>query len=246
MFHNKRGSLTIEAAIVMPVMLIVIFTMGFLIQIFYVHMVVQHAINETAKEMATYTHLLEKANLYTYDHGFAFNTFQQEDDTGWETVDIGVLNFPRNPNFRSVPGILDFMEELNKFITTIMTMDSSDLADIALSLLGDYILSSAMSQLPDYTSDLDGQYIANLFGESIAQGLIRKYFVAAGSATMEERLDNLNIEGGLDFEGTEFFASPHTDRIRLVVTYKLRPVLPVPFFDELIITQHVIVRAWAN
>lgn len=238
MFHNKRGSLTIEAAIVMPVILIIIFTMGFLIQIFYVHTVVQHAINETAKEMASYTHLLGKANLYSYDDGLILN---QEDELAWDTVDIAVLSFP-NPDFKTVSGILKFAEDLKEIISTISTLDSSDLADIALSMLGDYILSSVHSRIHDYTSDLDSNFI----GELMAEGLVRKYFVTSGSATMEERLANLNIEGGLDFEGTEFFASPHTDRIKLVVTYSLKPVLPVPFFDELVITQHVIVRAWAN
>ena len=247
MISRQKGSLTIEAAIVLPLILTIIFTMGFLIQIFYVQVVVQHAINETAKEIAAYGYLLDKAGLYSPEDGVAFASLMDVEDTDKTAI--------LNPRTEVAGGsgyneMASFLEELGDLAFTLyQAYDENDLGAPVMSILGDLLLdavtSMAASELENYLEELDFD-LDNYLGELMTRQLIRKYFVSPNSVSMEERLEQLNIVGGLDFRGSQFFKPPHADYILLVVSYDLDPILPIPILGEMRITQHVFVRGWVT
>ncbi len=54
---RQRGSLTVEAAIVLPIFICVFVSIIFLIKIVYVHEIIQHGITEAANEIASYSYV---------------------------------------------------------------------------------------------------------------------------------------------------------------------------------------------
>ena len=63
MIKNKRGSITIEAAISLPIFIFCIFTIAFIIRIIYIQEKVQFAVTNAANEMAMYSYLYDKSGI---------------------------------------------------------------------------------------------------------------------------------------------------------------------------------------
>ncbi len=55
--RNQNGSITVEAAIAVPIFICVFVSIIFLIKIVYVHEIIQHAITEVADEVASYSYI---------------------------------------------------------------------------------------------------------------------------------------------------------------------------------------------
>lgn len=67
-----KGSLTIEAALVLPIFLMVIFSIIYFIKVIYIHEQVQHAITEVSNQIALGSYILDNAGIIdlqqdTYD-----------------------------------------------------------------------------------------------------------------------------------------------------------------------------------
>ncbi|MDP4181410.1 MAG: pilus assembly protein, partial [Bacillota bacterium] len=60
---SKRGSLTIEAALILPLIIFVILTIGYFMRIAYIHSIIQHAIDDSAKEISSYSYLYSVSKL---------------------------------------------------------------------------------------------------------------------------------------------------------------------------------------
>lgn len=69
---NNKGVLTIEAAIVLPILACVMLSIFLFMRVYFVQSVVQNAVNETANELATYSYLLSATNINdNINDGFA-------------------------------------------------------------------------------------------------------------------------------------------------------------------------------
>ncbi len=55
--NNSRGSITVEAAIVLPILLCAILTIGMFSKVYYVHEIIHHALTETAYEISDISYL---------------------------------------------------------------------------------------------------------------------------------------------------------------------------------------------
>lgn len=66
-FKNSKGSLTVEAALVLPIFICVILTIGFFTKAVYTHEIIQHAINEAANEMASYSYMYYISGIHDID-----------------------------------------------------------------------------------------------------------------------------------------------------------------------------------
>lgn len=63
MVKNKHGSVTIEAAVTLPIFIFCIFTIAFLIRIVYIQEKVQFALTNAANEMAMYSYLYDQTGI---------------------------------------------------------------------------------------------------------------------------------------------------------------------------------------
>lgn len=61
--RNDKGSMTLEACIVLPLFLCIIISIIFLIKLTYTHELIQHAINETAEEIASTAYIYQVSGL---------------------------------------------------------------------------------------------------------------------------------------------------------------------------------------
>lgn len=61
-FHNIRGSITVEAAIILPIFIAVIMTFVFVIKVYYTHEIMQQAITGACEEMSLYSLLYYETN----------------------------------------------------------------------------------------------------------------------------------------------------------------------------------------
>lgn len=63
--RTKKGSMTVEACIVLPLFLCVIISIIFLIKVIYTHELIQHAVNETAGEIASTAYIYQASGIRT-------------------------------------------------------------------------------------------------------------------------------------------------------------------------------------
>jgi len=63
LLKKKDGSLTVEAAISLPLFMCVFLSIAFFMKVVYIHNNVQYAINGAANEVATYSYLYSISGL---------------------------------------------------------------------------------------------------------------------------------------------------------------------------------------
>lgn len=64
---KQNGYLTVEAALVLPIFICAILTIGFMTKLVYTHEIVQHAINEAANEMSASSYIYYTSGIYDID-----------------------------------------------------------------------------------------------------------------------------------------------------------------------------------
>jgi len=237
--RNEKGSLTVEAAISLPVFLLVILSISFLIKIVYVHEVIQHAIYEVANEISTYGYILSASGVNELDDILKeeaeerANLFNDHlDDFAKAYVSMNDLN--NDTDFDNMEEkYKDFEEKINIALTSGKELYEEPI-DEAYSLmfsLGGLAYNDAKSFVL----------------QNIAKLSVRKYISPNDISKVNDKLKALNIEGGLknlDFTQSQFFKDG--DDIDIIVRYKLNLVLPIDILPDLYIIQRATVRGWLD
>ena len=252
---RKKGSLTIEAACALPVLIFVVLTIAYFIRIAYIHSIIQHALDESAKEISSYSYLysvsrLQKLNDNTKDllaEGEA--TAVSRIDTMVETVNSvnekiskleDLSNDSNQINYEEIKGIYDNgkadVEKLKGIYNEIKGHPNGWKGGIkkevaSLSALAAHgLLESGSDEL----------------SEIILRIMMRKH-IATDIYDEDIALRKLNIRDGydgLDFTGTTLFKDKKT--IKLVVSYTIEPITPLPIIPELRIEQRAIIVGWLD
>lgn len=81
--QNCRGSITVEAAILLPVFIAAIMTFVFIIKVYYVHEIVQQAITSACEEMSLYSLLYYETNADELISSLEKLTSSQETDKAY-------------------------------------------------------------------------------------------------------------------------------------------------------------------
>lgn len=258
MMRNRKGSLTVEAALVLPVFLCAVISIVFLVKAVLVHEIIQHAISETANELSTYSYIVTVSRL--------------------DEVDKHIQDGVRDKAGRFEEHISSYMEGYNAL--TSFKEDIKEDAKEALDRLRDG--GTDLEAIDDLQYDLENtkQKIENavkggkeafanpaeevagmlfsmggfaydrskgaLLGE-ISKIFIKKYLKTDKLPDAGKRLEALNIEGG--FEGLDFSKSKFLDsseNIEIVVQYKLNLALPYNIMPDIHICQKAYARAWMD
>ncbi|HEY9062472.1 MAG TPA: TadE/TadG family type IV pilus assembly protein [Pseudobacteroides sp.] len=251
----KKGSLTIEAAFALPVVIVVILTIAYFIRIAYVHSLVQHALDESAKEISSYSYLYSVSKLQALNDGTHDLLTKNEAsavsriDTVLETVNsvndkIGKLGSMQkgseDMNLDEIKGVYSSgkadIEKLKSIYNEIKGHPKGwkggvkkEVASLA-SLVAHGLLESGREEL----------------SELIVRIMMRKH-IATDKYDEDQALKRLNIMGGyegLDFSGTSIFSDKKT--IKLVVSYTIRPITPLPIIPELRIEQKALIVGWLD
>ena len=242
-FYKSRGAMTLEAALVLPVLLCAFISVVFLIKAVYTVELVQHALDETASEIASAGYIYhvsgirdihdtvrngvnDKSELFTEQVGSVFDTYNS-------------LKNIKNSLGQGLPSISDSADLL---------MNAGQNFDSMLHE-ADNAITNPLDELKSIAC-----YIANgEFDDAKTQLFIpvvklymKKYLVTENMADADRRLKVLNVSGG--FEGMDFsessFLADRGENIDIVVRYRINLPLPIQFSSGFDFTQRVRVKAW--
>ncbi|HHV99110.1 MAG TPA: hypothetical protein GXX36_05990 [Clostridiaceae bacterium] len=222
---NERGSVTVEAAIALPIFICLIVSVVFLVKVVYVHEMIQHAIDETANQIADLGYI-----FYVSGAGEIHDSIRDGLDSKAE------LFKRHSDDIIDALDDLDNIEKADEAVDTITDVAEEILENPLeeLKSIGSYIAGGAFN-------DIKTQLILPLVKQNI-----KKYLNAEKTADIDNKLLGLNIENGfdgLDFSKSNFFKNQNND-IEIVVKYRMSLALPVKLLPDITIVQRACARAW--
>ncbi|NLG87936.1 MAG: hypothetical protein GX494_01760 [Clostridiaceae bacterium] len=248
-FDARSGSATVEAAIILPVVIILFVSILSIIRIAGTHDRVQHALNGVAAELSQYGYL------------YAVSGMQEKHD---EIIDE--IEYAKNEllerqkaisgfygTIHSLTGKITFtgqensIEVLTGIAENIRDMDDSldDLSDQIEKILADPMGEARMIALA-LSDKLFGRSKTALL--SVVSKSIMKIKISESLSTPVNDLEkSLGIKGGingLDFSGSSFLDDKQT--IDLVVEYTVKPVPWFSVMPEVRLRNRSCVLAWTS
>lgn len=225
--RDEKGSLTVEAAISFPIFLMVILSVMFFIKTIYVHEIIQHAISETANEVATYSYILNVSGVKEMDDIISEGTRER-----------GRL----------------FNEHLEQVLEAYETLGDSpesigEAAEV-MGQVGEEIYANPKEEVYSFLFSMGGMLhseVKTKILEYITKILIKKHINPKDASMAHARLKSLNISGGikdLDFSDSKIFEG--NDDIDIIVKYKINLPLPLNVIPDLNIIQRATVKGWLN
>ncbi len=251
----NRGSLTVEAAVIMPFFICVILSFAFFIKIVYTQSILQHAINETANELSVYSYLYSASGAQKY-HDDTMDYLEEKSKTAQSQINdtieaVGALENTKeslektadhleNPNFDELMGDLEENKEfLKKNVSDAKKLKET--LENAIKNPKQEIISFATLLAQGAFEDLKGA-----LASPVIRIMCRKH-LATESLDADKRLKSLGIrEGldGLDFSETKILYDK--ENIDIIVRYKVDIGLPINLLPDLYFVQRANVRAWLD
>jgi len=259
--NSERGAITVEASIVLPLFICVVISIAFLIRVVHTHQVIQHAISNTAGEMASSGYLYyvsglqeihdsirgeidNKADIFRKHlssvleaygdlYGFSGTTGNMFDLTEFPGSNSGFQDFPG--------GTENSADDFNYIRNNFSNLEDvlNKIADNPLDEFKSIAFFAAQGMFENIKTDLCIP-IVKLYME--------KYLHSVGGRDADSRLKGLNIVGGLnglDFSRSSFFEDQSND-IDIIVEYEMEIPMPVKILPKLLITQRAVAKAWLS
>jgi hypothetical protein len=240
---SQDGALTVEAALVLPVLLCAFFTVIFLIKAVYTYQLIGHALNETASEIASTAYIYHISGLRDI-HDTVRNGINDRSDVFKDHIDAA---FDAYDSLRSISegaqqgigGIADsagLIKDAGANFENLLDRAETAASDPLelLKCIACYIASGTFNDAK-----------TELF-TPITRLYMKKYLITESMPDADRRLKVLNIrEGfsGLDFSESTFL-SDRGEFIDIVVRYRVDLPLPIQFTSGLEFVQRARVKAW--
>ncbi len=223
---RQKGSITLEAAIVLPIFICIIVSILSVIKVIYTMDTVSYAINETAEQIAS---VVYPAHALGYRTETGFGTGETRGSEGIGDGIEGIISclqlLSGSPESQSggeggSDVSRDIAEVLSQYLTDLLRNGLQDMAEEAfLRLMIDLCL-------PQYIEDSEPA------GPEFTDA--------------DERLRHLGINNGyagLDFRESNIFNDGSED-IEITVVYKINLPMPIRIFSPVEIRQTAVSRAW--
>jgi len=252
---NNKGSLTVEAALVLPLFICVILSFALFIKIVYTQSIIQHAINETANELATYSYLYSVSGAQKL-HDEKNDYLDEKSSTAKEDINsvvdgIGTLSNAKevienkdkdtkNMDFEKLSSDIDEIKDLSKE-GIANAKNIKEKLENAIKDPKEQIISFASLLAEGAFEDLKGALAAPVIK------LMCKKHIANEEIDADRRLKSLGIVNGLsglDFSETKILYDK--ENIDIIVRYKVESGLPINFLPNLYFIQRANVRAWLD
>jgi hypothetical protein len=262
-----KGSLTIEGAIVLPIIIIFVCAILYFVKILYIQEQVQYAITEAAEEIAANAYILDKAKILDNQqeiYGTANNNIAAYEENIdqivgngqaiLEAVDTLPSLYYEEKQVLSIEGETSIgsgnslLAQGAKFLNDLVTLQDK-ISDFVTSLIenGTSLVEGIEVLVTDaksYAASLgvgEGLEIVNtLVGTQITKGIVNSYI-------SDEQYDNFGIingKNGMNYSRSKFMLE--NEDVLIVVSYQLE----VPFFSQFIgeipMKQSACVRAFTG
>ena len=257
-FRSAQGTLTLEACIAYTCFAFVMFTLLLLIKIIFTYGVVQHAINQAAKEFASYSYL------------YAL-TLQDVDKAMGEATSAGQEYFNKSADqlATTYSAASSLMGSAAAAVNEISEGDISALSNSlqsATASLGDLqdSLPGTKETLAGIISDPKKAFMSlvgvlavgvsentkTLICAEIVRAMSVEFidYQEGTAAGADERLRKLRVIGGLrglDFSASRFFPNGGMD-IDIVVCYSIDPLVPLKLLPDLNLVNRVYIKGWGR
>lgn len=245
---NEKGALFIEAAIVLPFMMIFMLLFVYLINIFVVQSLVQYGLNQTVNELGNYTYYLNYIGLIDASNNTndrlkkatdqlqtdinnvnkAFNDLTGALNKGHETIDEinTAAQAPSADNIKAcVSGVIATKNSVITAKDSITTVWNT-IKDYAKnpSKLFEMLKSQALLEIKDAGHSLVG----GLLGKAMMDKYVSSDFLTNcgvvsttynGKMSSDEYLTGIS---GMDFTGSNFLGDDDSRVIDIVVVYRIK------------------------
>lgn len=247
-YKKNDGSVTVEAAIVLPIFICVILTIGFFIRVYYIQEILQHAITEAVNEMSSYSYIYYKSGLYD---------LQKEIDEGLKD-DTQLLSHLDNTKNTFKDARAKLVVDIEALKNHISEDNYSQGLDSFLNIID--VIKGARKQVDELMEVVGGLDVESLLGlmaeEAWREGktstggifttqLMKKHLITSDRMDLNKRLLELNIVDGLD--GIDFSDSKlleNNQDIEICIKYKIALPLPIKIIDSIPMKQRAVARAW--
>ncbi|MDP4091755.1 MAG: hypothetical protein Q8920_00165 [Bacillota bacterium] len=232
-----KGSVTVEASLVLPIFIGAVLTIVFLIKLVFINEVFQHAINGAAHEMASTSYIYYISGVMGIH------------DTVRDGLENGTQDI--NNKISSISGLADGLENLigngnsenqaesidqlkNNFNTSLT--NTADVINNPLKFLKDAACLIAGGAFDDLKNELCIPVVK----------LYMKKYLSTPDISFENRIKGLNIAGGadgIDLNSSSFFEDEKCN-IDIIVRYKVNLPFPFRIFNGINVEQRAVERAW--
>ena len=216
MKNKNKGSVTIEAAISLLVMITVVVTFGSFIKVVHIHSVMQHALIQTANEMAEYSYLYSLTGINRVN-----NAVTDQTQGGSETVSAAIDEATR---------IYDDITS-GKIVTSIDT-DKFNLKELAVGLV-----KAIAGEV------YEGGKSA-LINTAVTKPLLKSYLPEDADNYLKQN-NVVGGFDGIDFSKSRYFSS-NDNEIEIVAVYSVKFFAPIPIIDKVTIVQSAKTRAYMS
>lgn len=268
--NNKeriKGSITVEAAIVLPVFICVVISLAMMMKLIYIHDVIQHAIDETANEIAAYSYIYHVSDLQELDNSMqntiennssqakrhaqtfidAYETMEKTIQAGNSAAkDVKKITSSKDSFGSKADEILDKTSEIYSTSEQLAKENMQNIKELekALNEVSKNPKKEAESVAWMLSKGIQSDAKA-IIAVPIIKQTIKKYLVQDRYSNADIRLKKLNICGG--FNGLDFYSSTffkNNQDIDIIVKYKVELPLPIKVLPDLYILQRSTARAW--
>jgi hypothetical protein len=267
--RGVRGSITIEAAIALPVFICVVISLAMLIKLVYIHDIIQHSIDEAANELATYSYIYHTSDLQKIDDTIQDN---MDENSAQAEEHIGVVVDAFNTLGSAYTTGSDFVDEVDSVAASGTSFASK--AEQVLNNAGDLLgqgqeiskqgidsINSLSKIFEEACKDPRGEAesiawmlskgiysdVKTIVAVPLVKYTVKRYLQNNKSMDVNKYLEKLNIYNG--FEGLDFYESTFfsgDENIDIVVAYRVMLPLPIKILPDLYIVQRSTARAWLN
>ncbi|TCK93106.1 TadE-like protein [Natranaerovirga hydrolytica] len=264
--QSKKGSLTIEASLALPIFIFAIVFVMYFIKILHIQENMQHALDQTANEIAMYAYVYDQTGIKDIQQN-AYKQYKSESGDVNQQIDQILTNgsdaiqniqeliqikdrihtnetVNKTPNDLTPNDLTGFIKGYKQQIQSLTGQIQSQITSVVGNVT--HIAESIQSVLANkdqvmaYGKQEGFEYIINTIGNQGAQHIFHTYM------TEEEIEGYYIVDGirGLDFSRSQYLLE--TDDIDLAMTYSIKMPIPLRVVEEVPLIQRVKVRAWTG
>jgi len=215
---GRKGSITVEASIALPIFISVAVSIVFFIKVVTVHEIIQHGIAGAAHELSVISYMYHVSGLQE-----VHDTVRDGMKTKAEVFESRVATA-----FDAYKD-LSLDDEAAEAVRDVIENPMEELKNIACVF--------AKGEFEDIKTEVCIPAV---------ELLMQKYLKTEGLSDVDKRLRELNIADGfkgLDFSQSSFFYDENND-IDIIVQYKMNIPVPIKVFPPLLMVQRATVKAW--
>lgn len=246
---NRKGTATVEAAIILPLVMLAILSVLSIVRIAGTYERIQHALNQVAEDLSQYSYLYAISGLKGKHDTLADNIDKSQKDLLEQQNTVSAFY----ESIRSIAGDAAGLGQtddntINTLIDTINDMDNVESSWKELNELVGKILEDPVAELRLVSLALSDTLFSD--AKTMLIGSISKAMLEArlsnelrvNARDLEARLRLGTEISDLDFSCSTFFDDKET--IDLIVEYTVKPMPDFIFLPEIRLRNRACVLAW--